>query len=94
MNGAIVDSLVTSFRRTGARKRGAHESGMRYVRTKAGQLRVVGTGQQADTCADAGLPVRHRALRRVDPQVITFSGCGHFPNLERNSEYVNHVQQF
>lgn len=27
-------------------------------------------------------------------QVITFQGCGHFPNLERHSEYVSHVQQF
>ncbi len=44
MSGAIVDSFITSFRRTGARKRGAHESGMRYVHTKAGQLRVIDTG--------------------------------------------------
>jgi hypothetical protein len=40
MNGAIVDSFITSFRRTGARKRGANESSMRYVQTKAGQLRL------------------------------------------------------
>ncbi len=44
MNGAIVDSFITSFRRTGARKRGAHESGMHYVQTKGGQLRVLDTG--------------------------------------------------
>jgi pimeloyl-ACP methyl ester carboxylesterase len=44
MNGAIVDSFITSFRRAGARKRGAHESSMRYVRTRAGQLRVIDTG--------------------------------------------------
>lgn len=44
MNGAGVDSFITSFRRTRARKRGAHESSMRYVRTKAALLRVVDTG--------------------------------------------------
>ena len=44
MNGAILDSFITSFRRTGARRRGAHASSMRYVQTKAGQLRVIDTG--------------------------------------------------
>jgi pimeloyl-ACP methyl ester carboxylesterase len=44
MNGAMVDSFITSFRRAGARKRGAHESSMRYVQTGAGQLRVIDTG--------------------------------------------------
>lgn len=44
MNGAIVDSFITSFRRTEARKRGVHESSMRYIQTKAGQLRVIDTG--------------------------------------------------
>ena len=44
MNGAIVDSLVTSFRRAGARRRGTQETSMRYVQTKAGQLRVIDTG--------------------------------------------------
>src|SRR5215470_20312848 len=44
MNGAIVDSFMTSLRRVGARQRGARESSARYVRTKAGQLRVVDTG--------------------------------------------------
>src|SRR5215510_7247285 len=44
MNGAIVDSLVTSLGRAGSRRRGAHESSMRYVRTRAGLLRVVDTG--------------------------------------------------
>ena len=44
MNGAIVDGFITSFRRIGARKRGAHESRMRYVQTKAGELRVIDTG--------------------------------------------------
>lgn len=27
-------------------------------------------------------------------QVVTFQGCGHFPNLERPSEYVGHVRRF
>jgi pimeloyl-ACP methyl ester carboxylesterase len=27
-------------------------------------------------------------------QVISFRGCGHFPNLKRVSDYVDHVQQF
>ena len=44
MNGAIVDSFITSFRRTQARKRGAHESSVHYVQTKAGKLRVIDTG--------------------------------------------------
>jgi pimeloyl-ACP methyl ester carboxylesterase len=44
MNGAIVGSFITSLRRVGARKRGSHESSMRYVQTKAGQLRVIDTG--------------------------------------------------
>ncbi len=44
MNGAIVDSFITSFRRTGARRRGAHESSMRYVQTEAARLRVLDTG--------------------------------------------------
>ena len=44
MNGAIVDSLLTSLRRAGARGRGAHASGMRYVPTGAGQVRVLDTG--------------------------------------------------
>ncbi len=49
MNGAIVDSFITSFRRRGARKRGAHASGMRYVQTKSGQLRVIDTGGSKPT---------------------------------------------
>ena len=49
MNGATVDSFITSFRRTGARKRGAHESSMRYVQTGAGQLRVIDTGGSKPT---------------------------------------------
>jgi pimeloyl-ACP methyl ester carboxylesterase len=49
MNGAIVDSFVTSFRRTEARKRGTHESSMRYVQTKAGKLRVIDTGGSKPT---------------------------------------------
>lgn len=44
MNGAIVDSFITSFRRRAARQRGARESGMRYVQTRGGQLRVVDSG--------------------------------------------------
>src|SRR3989337_2871560 len=44
MNGAIVDSFITSFRSRGARRRGTHESTMRYVQTNAGQLRVIDTG--------------------------------------------------
>ena len=44
MNGAIVDSFLTSFRRARARKRGARESIIRYVRTRAGPLRVMDTG--------------------------------------------------
>jgi pimeloyl-ACP methyl ester carboxylesterase len=27
-------------------------------------------------------------------QVVPFQGCGHFPNLEQVSEYVDHVQRF
>lgn len=49
MNGAIVDSFLTSLRRTEARKRGAHESSMRFVQTKAGQLRVIDTGGSKPT---------------------------------------------
>ena len=49
MNGAIVDSFITSFRRTGARRRGTHESNMRYVQTRAGQLRVIDTGGNKPT---------------------------------------------
>jgi pimeloyl-ACP methyl ester carboxylesterase len=49
MNGAIVDSFITSFRRAGARMRGVHESSMRYVQTKAGQLRVIDTGGSKPT---------------------------------------------
>jgi pimeloyl-ACP methyl ester carboxylesterase len=44
MNGAIVDSFITAFRRAGARERGAHESSTRYIRTKAALLRVADTG--------------------------------------------------
>jgi len=44
MNGAIVDSFITSFRHTQARKRGVRESSARYVQTKAGKLRVIDTG--------------------------------------------------
>jgi pimeloyl-ACP methyl ester carboxylesterase len=44
MSGALVDTLMTSFRRTAARKRGAHESNLRYVQTKAAALRVLDTG--------------------------------------------------
>jgi len=44
MNGALVDTLITSFRRTAAQKRGAHESNVHYVQTKAAALRVSDTG--------------------------------------------------
>ena len=44
MNGAAVDTFITSFRRKAARERGAHESSMHYVQTKAGHLRVTDTG--------------------------------------------------
>jgi pimeloyl-ACP methyl ester carboxylesterase len=44
MNGALVDTLTTSFRRTAARQRGAHESNVRYVQTQAAALRVSDTG--------------------------------------------------
>jgi pimeloyl-ACP methyl ester carboxylesterase len=44
MNGAIVDGLITSFGRKDARKRGAHQSTARYIRTKVGQLRAIDTG--------------------------------------------------
>lgn len=44
MNGALVDTLMTSFRRTAAQKRGVHESNMCYVQTKAAALRVLDTG--------------------------------------------------
>ncbi len=49
MNGAIVDNFMTSFRRTQTRKRGLHESSMYYVRTKAGQLRVMDSGGSKPT---------------------------------------------
>jgi hypothetical protein len=49
MNGAIVDSFITSLRHTRARKRGAHESSMRYIRTKAAELRVVDAGGRKPT---------------------------------------------
>jgi pimeloyl-ACP methyl ester carboxylesterase len=44
MTGAIVDSFITSLRHTKARKRGVHESSMRYIQTRAAELRVVDTG--------------------------------------------------
>ena len=44
MNGALVDALITSFGRTAARKRGAHEPNVRYVQTKAAALRISDTG--------------------------------------------------
>jgi pimeloyl-ACP methyl ester carboxylesterase len=44
MNGVLVDTLVTSFGRTAAQKRGAHESGLCYVQTRAAALRVSDTG--------------------------------------------------
>jgi len=44
MNGAVVDTLITSFRRTAARRRGVHEPNVRYVQTRAGALRVLDTG--------------------------------------------------
>jgi hypothetical protein len=44
MNGAVVDALITSFRRTAARKRGAYVPGLRYAQTTAAALRVSDTG--------------------------------------------------
>jgi pimeloyl-ACP methyl ester carboxylesterase len=44
MGSATADVFLTSFRRKGARRRGTHESSMRYVRTRAGDLRVIDTG--------------------------------------------------
>lgn len=44
MNGAIVDSLITSLGRQRARKRGARASQIRFVHTSAGQLRVADSG--------------------------------------------------
>jgi len=44
MNGALVDTLLTSFGRTAAQQRGAHESSLRYVQTRAAALRVSDTG--------------------------------------------------
>ena len=49
MNGAIVDSFITSFRRTGARTRGASEPNTRYVQTKGALLRVIDTGGSKPT---------------------------------------------
>jgi pimeloyl-ACP methyl ester carboxylesterase len=43
MNGAIVDGFLTSFRSARARKRAARAPGMRFVRTRGGQLRVIDT---------------------------------------------------
>lgn len=44
MSGMIIDSFITSFRRTRARQHGAHKSSMRYVSTRAGKLRALDTG--------------------------------------------------
>ena len=44
MNGAVIDTLITSFGRVAARKRGAQELNLRYIRTKAASLRVSDTG--------------------------------------------------
>lgn len=44
MTGAIVDSIATGLRRRRARVRGETTPGIRYVRTNAGQLRLVDTG--------------------------------------------------
>lgn len=83
MTGAIVDSFITSFRRTGARKRGAHEAGMRYVQTRAGQLRVIDTGGSKPTLVltpDGPCVVEHyhALIRRFSEQfrVICFDMPG------------------
>jgi pimeloyl-ACP methyl ester carboxylesterase len=44
MTGAILDVFVTSFRRTRARRQGGHNPGVRYLPTRAGQVRAIDTG--------------------------------------------------
>lgn len=72
MNGAIVDSLITSFRRKGARKRGAHESSVRYLHTKAAQLRVMDTGGSKPTLVLT--PDGPCVIEHYDALIRRFSG--------------------
>jgi pimeloyl-ACP methyl ester carboxylesterase len=44
MNGAVVDALMTSFRRPAARKRGAFQPNVHYVQTRAAALRLSDSG--------------------------------------------------
>ena len=48
---------------------------------------------------DSDFSHKHTDFRSItdhipQAQVIAFQGCGHFPNLERRSEYVDLVQRF